>query len=326
MDLAWSPICLACRTWDADRIELRTVARAGDVMVCTCGKRYPVVDGVPILMKDPAGFLRNEIASVVERDLSPEVQAMLVEGGPDDAAYARLVEHLSIYLDAQWGDRAEPEPDGARWGMQALVERVQARSAERVAMAVELGCSVGRVAAELAHGADVVVGVDLHFGSLRRARRIALGERVVYNRRMVGRHYREAAITADGRRGAVHFVCADALDPPLAPGGFGRVVALNLIDSVRHPRQLLTVMDGLCARGGELVLSSPYAWQSHVMDEGERFGGAEPAADLVARLRDGTDLGARYRIEDEAEVPWTLRRDARSVVSYRAHYVRARKM
>jgi SAM-dependent methyltransferase/uncharacterized protein YbaR (Trm112 family) len=315
----WSPICLACRTWDDERIELRTVERDGDVLVCACGQRYPIVDGVPILLGEPAGFVRNEIASIVERDLPLAVQAMLVEGGPDDASYARMVEHLSIYLDAHWGDRAEPAPDGVRWGMEALVEKVRARAAHRVELAVELGCSVGRVTAELARGADAVVGVDLHFGSLRRARRLAAGERVAYNRRVVGRHYREAAVSGDAQPG-VSFVCADALDPPLAPHSFGRVVALNLIDSLRHPLQLLTVMDGLCAQGGELILSSPYAWQSHVLDDRERFGGADPAAALVERLREG------YVIEEEGEVPWALRRDARSVVSYRAHYVRARKL
>ena len=35
---------------------------------------------------------------------------------------------------------------------------------------------------------------------------------------------------------------------------------------------------------------------------------------------------ARYRIDDEADLPWTLRRDARSSVSYAIHYLRARKI
>ena len=192
-------------------------------------------------------------------------------------------------------------------------------------MAVELGCSVGRVVAELAHGADEVVGVDLHFGSLRRARKLVAGERVAYNRRVVGRAYRAASVMGERLEGA-SFICSDALDPPLVPGAFERVVALNLIDSVSRPRQLLNVIDGLCARGGEIIVSSPYAWQSSVMDEAERFGGDDPAAALVARLREGIDLGAPYHIEDEAEVPWSLRRDARSCVSYRSHYVRARKL
>ena len=121
-------------------------------------------------------------------------------------------------------------------------------------------------------------------------------------------------------------MCGDALDPPLIPGAFGRVVAVNLLDSVASPRQLLAVLDGLCQPGGELIVSSPYAWQSSVMADHERLGGADPAVELTAVLRDGTGLSARYAIEDEADLPWTLRRDARSLASYSIHYVRARKM
>jgi hypothetical protein len=89
--------------------------------------------------------------------------------------------------------------------------------------------------------------------------------------------------------------------------------------------QLLSVIDGLCAPGGEIVLACPYQWQSSVMAEHERFGGADPAAALVSILSSGHGLRRAYTVEDQAEIPWTLRRDARSSVSYRTHYVRARK-
>ena len=275
---------------------------------------------------------------MVERELPAEVIELLIAGGPDDASYPRLVEHLSIYLDAHWGDRAAPPPDGpgaavgavgAGFGLQAIVDRIAARAGARVERAVELGCSTGRIVAELAAGADRVCGLDLSFGAVRRARQLLDGERVEYPRRVVGRRYTAAHAAAGDRAvpaGRRLLVCGDALDPPLIPGAFGRVVALNLLDSVASPRQLLSVLDGLCEPGGELIVSSPYAWQSSVMADHERLGGADPAAELTAVLRDGTGLSARYAIEDEADLPWTLRRDARSLASYSIHYVRARKM
>ncbi|MBA3540926.1 MAG: hypothetical protein H0T79_15040 [Deltaproteobacteria bacterium] len=115
------------------------------------------------------------------------------------------------------------------------------------------------------------------------------------------------------------------MDPPLIPGIFERVVALNLLDSVRGPLQLLSVIDALCAPGGEIILASPYAWQSAVMPEDHRFGAADPAAALTAILEHGTGLGARYRIAEACELPWTLRRDARSAATYCIHYIRAHK-
>lgn len=326
------PICPGCRTLTGDRIDVRTVEREGDALACACGRRYPIVDGVPILLADPTAYLRDEIATVVERDLDPQLAALLAAGGPDDAPYPRLLEHLSIYLDAHWGDRATPPPDGpgAGHGAAAVVERIAARAAAPVALAVELGCSVGRLVGELARGADHVVGVDLHHGAVRRARRLLAGERLAYPRRVTGRRYATATIPADPARALaderVTLLCGDALDPPLVPGAFDRVVALNLLDSLRSPRGLLAVVDGLCKRGGEIILTSPYTWSSAVMADHERLGGDDPAATLADLLRAGTDLGARYVIEDEAELPWTLRRDGRSAATYCIHYVRARKM
>jgi SAM-dependent methyltransferase/uncharacterized protein YbaR (Trm112 family) len=324
-------VCPGCRTATAERLDLRTLERRGDVLVCACGRRYPVVAGVPIVMADASGYLRGEAAAVVERDLPAEVVELLVEGGPDDAAYPRMIEYMSIYLDAHWGDRAEPPPDGPGTGFaaHAIVARIAERAAERVDLAVELGCSTGRIVAELATGADQVCGVDLSGGAVRRARQLLDGERLEYPRRASGRRYTAARVAAGDRAVPAArrlLVCGDALDPPLVPGVFGRVVALNLLDAVSSPRQLLAVLDGLCRPGGEIILASPYAWQSHVMAEAERLGGRDPAVDVAALLREGTGLRARYAIEDEADLPWTLRRDARSAASYSIHYVRARKM
>ena len=318
-------VCPGCRTLTGDRLDVRTLDRAGDLLVCECGRRYPIVDGVPIIMASPADYLRNEIATVVERDLAPEVAALLIETGPDEAPYARLLDHLSVYLDAHWGDRAEPSEG---FGAHGLVDRIAARASDRVERAVELGCSAGRIVAELAAGADHVVGLDLQFGIVRRARSLLDGTTLAYGRRIAGRHYDAVRITPGDRavpESRRTLLCGDALDPPLIPGMFGRVVALNLLDSVAHPRRLLSVIDGLCARGGEVILSSPYSWQSNVLHEDERFGGDDPATELVRILRTGQGLGARYEIEEEADVTWTLRRDARSTVAYRTHFVRARK-
>jgi uncharacterized protein YbaR (Trm112 family)/2-polyprenyl-3-methyl-5-hydroxy-6-metoxy-1,4-benzoquinol methylase len=317
-------VCPACRTRTEGRIDLRTLNRAGDVLACACGRCYPIVDGVPVVMADAAPYLRREIATVVERDLPPEVAALLAAGGPDDASYPRLLEHLSIYLDAHWGDRARPPADFALRGFVERIARLQ-----RVEALVELGCSVGRMLGELARSADRVVGVDMNFGAVRRARRLLDGEQVAYARRLVGREYTGAAASAGDRavpEDRRTLVCGDVLDPPLVPGAYDRVVALNLLDSVRSPRRLLSVVDELCFPGGEVILSSPYAWQSGVMDEHERLGGSDPAAAVEQILRDGEGLTARYRIEEVDEVQWALRRDARTTVTYRVHFLRARKL
>jgi len=272
-------VCLACRSVSDGRIDLRTLARQDDELLCECGQRYPVIDGVPVVVPHP-----EDVA--VETD--PPVNEVLA--------------HLSIYLDSHWGSRGP------------LFERVAALPP--VGSTVELGCSVGGVLAVLP--GQRLVGIELGLAAARRARHLLAGEDVPYQRRVIGRHY-EPAI-AHGAARAATIVCADALDPPLVPGVFDRVVALNLLDSVNDPGQLLPVVDALARPGGEIVLSCPYQW----ITPDPPFG-ADPAAELVAILRTGAGLRAPYEILEEAELDWVLRRDARSQLGYRIHYVRARK-
>ncbi|MEZ4365139.1 MAG: methyltransferase domain-containing protein [Kofleriaceae bacterium] len=304
------------------RVDLRTLERDGDVLRCECGARYPIVDGVPVVLPEADDFLSREAL-----EAEPLGEAPLYFDGPDHTPACRLAEHLSTYLDAHWGDHATPPLTGAGLapGMQAVRERIAARASAPVARAVELGCSVGRIVAELRAGAEEVVGLDLRLGALRRARRLLAGEAVEYGRRQIGRHYLPVVASPGPCADGWSLVCGDALDPPLLPGEYDRVVALGVFDSVRDPGQLLAVLDGLCAPGGEIILASPYAWQSGVVDEAARFGGADPTGALVARLRGGADLRAAYVIEDEAELPWVLRRDDRAAVHYQVHYLRAHK-
>src|SRR5262245_44559807 len=191
-------VCPGCRTRTPERLDVRTLDRTGDVLACACGRRYPIVDGVPIVLADPGAYMQSEITAIASAELAPEVAELLVADGPDDAPYPRLLEHLSIYMDAHWGDRADPPPDGPGAGFATqLVPKLAARAAHRVELAVELGCSTGRMLAELARGAAHAVGIDLHHGALRRARRMLAVEPVRYARRTIGRHYAAATARTD---------------------------------------------------------------------------------------------------------------------------------
>ena len=43
-------VCPGCRTLTGDRLDVRTLDRDRQSLVCECGRRYPIVDGVPIVM------------------------------------------------------------------------------------------------------------------------------------------------------------------------------------------------------------------------------------------------------------------------------------
>jgi SAM-dependent methyltransferase len=335
-------ICPACRVRSERGREMHTVSvtttlrHASDgsidsaILTCdneACRRRYPVLGGVPIIVADAVTHTARFSVALVEGELAPELQALLAEPGPDDAPYAQTVEHLSIYLDTHWGDRAAPAPEGPTppFGMAALAHKLAERARVKVARAVELGCGVGRGVQALARGAELAVGLDLAPAPLRRARHILAGAALPYARRIAGRHYQTATIAAAPPVANTALVCGDALDPPLAPSSFERVAALNLLDALPSPPRLLSVLDGLCAPGGELIVATPYAWQSAIVADEHRLGTHDPAAELRRRLVAGEGLEARYAVEDEDELAWSLRRDARSATVYRVHWLRARK-
>ena len=308
-------------------LEIDTRARSeGDelldgVLRCTgCARRYAVVDGVPVLLREMG---EAQLLGLLSRPLDPEVAAVLSEPGPDDAPLPHALAQLGTYLDSQWGDRSDPPPRGpsAPSGFDALARKLRELSRVRASLCLELGCGVGRGLSELARGAQVVVGVDKSPWALRLARRILRGEEVRYPRRSAGRSYHPATVLArEDAAPGVQLICADAVDPPFPPGAFERTVALNLLDSVRSPRELLHHMGQLTAPGGDLALASPYAWRSGITEEAERLGGADPAAALRAEV---AQLG--WSILDEDELPWTLRLDSRSATLYTVHWLHARK-
>ena len=307
------------------RVESRSLVE-GDELIdgtlrCTgCARAYPVASGIPAIWRDLSGVAE----ALRERLLPPELTALLAEAGSDESPVAHEAALLGSYLDSSWGDRAVPLPEGpgGQLGMAALAHKVAERALVPVGRALEIGCGVGRGLAHLARGAETCVGLDAGLSSLRCARQILSGAELSYARRTAGRSYGAAQIRS-GQLAAprVQLLCADALHPPLAPGSFDRVAALNLLDSVRSPRLLLDVLCGLLAPGGELLLCSPYAWKSGVTDEAERLGLADPAAAVRVEL-----VQRGLTIEDEdLHVPWLLRRDARAASFYDVHWLRARK-
>ncbi|HEX9577642.1 MAG TPA: methyltransferase domain-containing protein [Myxococcales bacterium] len=269
-----------------------------------------MVDGIPVVLRDVSQANSYGLAFG-----EPPEKAAARAADPDAVALRQSLDHFSTYLDASWGDFATPP---AEFGFGALAGKLRA-AAPRVKLALELGCGVGRGAYELSRSAELVVGLDRSGASLRRARALVRGEELLYARRAAGRSYRPAAAHAPPAKN-VELVCGDALDPPFPPGTFGRVAALNLLDNVPSPRALLHHLHQLAASGGEVLIASPYAWRDEIVEPAERLGGADPAAALRDEVR-----ALAWMIEEEAELPWALRQDARTSTTYTVHFIRARR-
>jgi uncharacterized protein YbaR (Trm112 family) len=298
------------------------------ILTCRgCSSLFPIVDGIPILFADMKGFMTW--ASVFEGEPAPEVTSLLLSYGPDTSAEVLRYDGIAMYVDAAWGDRATPQPDviagppnaGAQIG-----ERLLSRAESPVERALELGVGMGRGLAELSRGAKLVVGVDITLGYLRVAKRLLAGEAVVYQRRMNGNCFEPATVQVGEWtcKDAV-LICADALNPPLVPGTFGRIASTNLVDKVSSPIDLMAAMDELAEPGGEVIVTTPLQWNSSSTPEVNWLGTLDSGAAITHRYRNGVGLSGPYTIEECVDLPWSLRYNSRHVSIYNNYYLRARK-
>lgn len=334
------PLCLHSRGVESPLVLAHVAAeRAGQVIEgllhCSdpgCWIEFPIIDGVPILTPDPRGYLQTMAGQVLTRqDLSALLASYLGDALGPEAPFATTRQHLSIYGTghyADWIGSEAPAPDLAtvlNRGLALLGDDPPAGPA------MDLGCSVGRGAWELAAARPgLVLGADMNFAMLQLAQRLMRDGEAVVDRRRVGIVYDpvrialpEAARKAAGR---IDFWAVDAHALPFPAGRFALVTGLSLVDCLQSPAQGVAELARLLPPGGQAVLTTPYDWSaaataiegwlgghSQRTDAQGSGGGSEPA--LRAALgAAGLDILA----EDDG-LTWRLPLHARSMMEYRLH-------
>ena len=269
-------------------------------------------DGVPILVADPDDYLAR-----VGDDASEPLDALSFEA----------LAHLARYPPTVGDHEAPP-----RRAVRDAPNRFAPRGAE---LGVELGPSVGPDLPALRAVCAAVVAVEGSVAAARAAHALVRGHAVPRLERLEGRSFAAAAPVARPALPDVHVVVGDALDPPLFAERADVVVALNLLDNVAEPLNLLGQMDALLRPGGLLLLASPFCWQdSLTVPEAQLGAGTVPA---LAALGSPDALGALLRGETPLlphlafellhaeDVPWVLRDHARAEFHYLSWLVAARK-
>lgn len=343
------PLCPVClRQGMRHALRIASVFREADGIIveamlhcdnADCRREYPVLDGIPYLVADLRAYVSNQILALTQRDdLSADMESLLGDccgpGSPWDGQ--RL--QASSYGWDHYGE-FDPTPDGH--GQAGSVARVLGETTKLApglaGPVVDLGCGPGRSTFELAQRHEgLVLGIDLIPALLRCASGVLRHGRARYPRRRIGLVYDRAdfPVHFPGSE-RVDFWACDAAALPFAPATFGAAVALNLLDCVPSPRDLLASVCAAVRPGGTALFTTPYdwspaatpveAWLGGHSQRGETRGAAEPL--LRSLLTPGShpqSLAGVGIVTENDDIAWQVRAHDRGIMTYRLHAVACR--
>ncbi len=343
-----TPHCLACKADDlTSRLAIsQTVGEVdGDIreglLRCTnaaCQYEYPIIDGIPFLLPNLPEFLAANADIIRARtDLSPLTNSVLGDCCGPDSGFNVTRQHLSSYGWCHYGDRDPQNSDTDAGSTVQALRCLKNRPAAVNGPVIDIGCSVGRTTFELAETYEqLTLGIDLNIAMLRTASDVLRDGRVKYPLRRVGVVYDEREFETSFRHSDnVDFWACDATNLPFADNTFQHCVSLNTLDSVPSPVGLLHSIGRITAPGGTAQLACPYDWTSSVTRIEGWIGGHsqranhEGTSEQVLRqlLHPPSELSQRLRIEfEQDDIPWTVRLNDRSKMSYRLHAVLLRQI
>lgn len=341
------PVCPRCRVGlpQPAPLTLASTARRKNCVIfegtltCTnphCGITYPIIDGIPIIVPDLPKFLNDSLYAItVRQDLSELSEAILGEAAGPGAVFNNNRHYLGTYGWDHYGDFAPESREATatqNWQPGSIVSCLN-RGLELFRDGVEapvldVGCAAGRSALELAaRSQGLVLGIDLNILALRLAQRVLHEGRVMYPLKQLGIVYARREYPVQfAHSGRVDFWACDGLALPFLPAVFTFANALNVLDQVSAPLQLLNSMSESLQAGGKALIATPHDWAAPIPMK-NWLGGRSP---LGAHNADGpealrTVIGAesshpslrQLRLVGEVEHhPWHVRVHNRRTAVY----------
>lgn len=300
-----------------------------------CQREYPVIDGIPLLLRNLRQFVSDNALRLLGRsDLDPMLESLIGDclGPGSDFDTAR--QQVSAYAWEHYAD-LDPgeEPHGSRPGtlLQALRAALELAGPLSPGPILDVGCAPGRSTFALAERTgETVLGIDLHLPMLRLAGGVLTDGAVRYDRRRVGMVYDRRVFSANFPGAErVDFWACDATALPFTEGTFSAVTALNVLDCMHAPGEFLASLATVLAPAGRAMLTTPYDWSPAATPVEAWLGGHSQRApadgsskaalrSLLAQDRARGGPGLELLAEREG-LPWRVRLHERSTMLYDLH-------
>jgi SAM-dependent methyltransferase len=169
-------------------------------------------------------------------------------------------------------------------------------------IAVDAGCSVGKLTYELAPNFQSVYGVDLSFSAILTARRIVNRSPVPQTSYSIvtdaGRWSNSIPIQVHDRPN-VEFLVSSATDLPFETGSLSFLATVNLIDVLPQPEALFRESARVLGEQRSLLMADPYCWKDTGASQ-EHYSSSEYVVESL--LEHGFMV-----TEHRDSIPWLLR-------------------
>lgn len=350
---ALKPVCPQCRIKHHEDIPLSIadISRKQNEIIlegylnCThCNAEYPIIDGIPIIHNLVNQYINDNFYSITKRDdLSPLAESLLGDIRGPATEFNNDRHYMGLY---GWSHYADQAPEGTfspenRNTAGSIVECLNAGMSlfdetPQTPM-LDIGCAVGRTSLELAEQHNgLVLGIDLNFSLLRMAQKVLLEGAIRFPLKHIGVAYRQYEYSVNFKHPErVDFWVCNALALPFRNETFQFCSALNVLDAVDMPRQLLTSMSHTLQTGGQALLATPYDWTPGTpvnrwigghAQRGPHKGAAEPVFRELLSGENNANKQNRLSLVGEIErQAWNMRIHDRHTACYETHIVACKK-
>jgi 5-histidylcysteine sulfoxide synthase/putative 4-mercaptohistidine N1-methyltranferase len=218
---------------------------------------------------------------------------------------------VSQYCEFHYGDEVFDVPNFAKAVAQVAMEATSGSIRDH---ALDMGCSVGRSAFELATQFKSVDALDFSARFIQMGAQMQRAGRIRYERKEQGdlTTFQERTLSAmglDQPMDHINFMQQDACNMKARFTGYNLVLAANLIDRLSQPVRFLNDIAPRIQAGGHLVIASPYTWLEEFTPKENWLGGFKRDGEPVSTL-DGlhTHLDAHFTLTaPPVKLPFVIR-------------------
>ena len=359
----FKPICPNCSLQELGsfplKLQIRTqandIVEEGQLFCTNCNMVYPILNGIPIIVSDPAVFIKQNLTHILwPHQQSFFFQQWIGENSGPTSSFEISRQYISTYGWSHYRDldESDTEQNVSPSNLPQLAQSCSLFFEQNTnetdsgvlndsnpIKILDVGSAVGRLSIEMlrryksnSHQA-LVLGIDMNFSMVALAQKIIREKRFEYAKRSIGMTYKWHSIDVSFEHmQQVDFWVADALCIPFEHRCIDHVMSCNVLDCVADPVLHLKELERIQSKRGLISLLCPYDWSGNINTSDKWIGGANQ----MGSLKGDTEATLRWLLSQKSpiatlrkchiyketpNIPWRIRLHDRSQMHYSIHHI-----